>query len=237
MQNFLTTIGFGDFRAETMEQKIFFIVICVPGHTLTTAMLTQLADQAMGLLHSGRRVGRNSKRRMKVPSFVLSLSLSLHSIFPFCSLRDHLSLSLSPSGCLCLSLISLSRAPHIHSLFHFRFPPPLTFQDDAFDRAQKLVAKAPLYSVGSGARRAFSVIHTQIERERFEEDRLARRLADNVDGNAGSIAIMRQIQVRSFYYIILIVSNYLYCRVAQPFYTFTFTYLLLLLIILCAIAA
>ena len=80
MQNFLTTIGFGDFRAETMEQKIFFIVICVPGHTLTTAMLTQLADQAMGLLHSGRRVGRNSKRRMKVPSFVLSLSLSLSSL-------------------------------------------------------------------------------------------------------------------------------------------------------------
>lgn len=124
MQNFLTTIGFGDFRAETMEQKIFFIVICVPGHTLTTAMLTQLADQAMGLLHSGRRVGRNSKRRMKVPSFVLSLSLSLHSIFPFCSLRDHLSLSLSPSPCLCLSLFSLSRAPLSHSLTFFTFASP-----------------------------------------------------------------------------------------------------------------
>ena len=29
MQNFLTTIGFGDFKAETVEQKIFFYFMCV----------------------------------------------------------------------------------------------------------------------------------------------------------------------------------------------------------------
>ena len=170
--------------------------------------------------------------------FSLSLSLSSLDLSLLLSKRPPSPIPLPLWLSLSVSFLPLTGASLTFTHFlHFRFPSPLTIQDDAFDQAQKLVAKAPLYSVGSGARRAFSVIHTQIERERFEEDRLARRLADNVDGNAGSIAIMRQIQVRSFYYIILIVSNYLYCRVAQPFYTFTFTYLLLLLIILCAIAA
>jgi Ca2+-binding EF-hand superfamily protein len=65
MQNFLTTIGFGDFKAETLEQKIFFCLLCVPGHTITTACLMQLAQEFIFFVTNLRGDGRHSEKSAK----------------------------------------------------------------------------------------------------------------------------------------------------------------------------
>lgn len=56
MQNFLTTIGFGDFKAETVEQKMFFYAMCVAVllcHLLRrTAVQRQTRNRAHTHTHS-----------------------------------------------------------------------------------------------------------------------------------------------------------------------------------------
>ena len=69
MQNFLTTIGFGDFKAETLEQKIFFYLMCVPGHAITTACLIQLARELIFVATNARSMGRHSEKRAKSRRF------------------------------------------------------------------------------------------------------------------------------------------------------------------------